>query len=93
MNNIEHRIEKLEKHTGAGESDEVWIVVVYEGQPKPTEAALEAAKAEYKAKYPDWQGRVSMVIWVRNEHTKELTERLLAGERFLPKGGKEEKVD
>jgi hypothetical protein len=92
VNNIEHRIEKLEKYTGAGKSDEVWLVVVRENTGEPSEAALEAAKREYKAKHPDWQGQYSTVIWVINEHTKELTERLLAGEIFLPKGGKEEKV-
>ena len=79
MNNIEHRIEKLEKHTGAGKSDEVWLVVVYDDTGKPSEAALEAAKAEYKAKHPDWQRRDFNVIWVMDEHTKELTERV--GER------------
>ena len=89
MNNIEHRIERLEKHTGAGKSDEVWIVVVRDTR-KPSEAALEAAKSEYKAKHPDWQGRDFNVIWVMDEHTKELTEKI--GERLLPKGGEEENV-
>ena len=90
MNNLESRIEKLEKHTGARKSDEVWIVVVRENTGEPSEAALEAAKREYKEKHPDWQGRDFNVIWVMDEHTKELTEKI--GERLLPKGGEEEKV-
>ena len=80
MNNIEHRIEKLEKRAGVGKSDEVRLVAVYDDTGKPREAALEAAKAEYKAKHPDWQGQVSTVIWVMNKHIKELTERV--GDRF-----------
>ncbi len=56
MNNLEKRIEKLEQSTGVGQQKEVWLVVVYDGTGKPSEAALEAAIANYKAKHPDWQG-------------------------------------
>ena len=57
----------------------VWLVVVYDDTGKPSEAALEAARAEYKAKHPDWQGQDFNVIWVIDEHTKELTAQV--GER------------
>jgi len=75
--------EKLEQSAGVGQQKEVWLVVVREGTGKPSKAALEAAKAEYKAKHPDWQGRDFNVIWIMNEHAKELTEyvgrRLIGG--------------
>ena len=80
---IEKRIENLERTTGAGQQKDVWLVAVYDDTGKPSEAALEAAKAEYKAKHPDWQERDMnriYVIWVKNEHTKELIEHI--GDRF-----------
>ena len=49
---IEHRVEKLEKQTGVGKQQYI-VLVLYEGQPKPTEAQEEAAIADYKAKNPD----------------------------------------
>ena len=81
MNNIESRIEKLEKQTGANKAEPVTLVVAYDDTGKPSEAALEAAKAEYKAKHPDWQEQDFNVIWVTSEHAKELTERIISGER------------
>ena len=81
MNNIESRIEKLEKQTGAGKPETPWLVVVYDNARNPSEAILEKAKVEYKAKHPDWQGQDFNVIWVIDAETKELTERVIAGER------------
>jgi len=75
---LKKRIDELEKKTGSKEP--IWIIVVCEGA-EPTEAQKEARIADYKAKHPDWQGRDFNVIRVINEHAKELTERLLAGER------------
>jgi hypothetical protein len=75
MNNIE----KLEKHTGDTE-EKPWLAVVYDDTRQPSEATLEAAKAEYKREHLDWQERDFNVIWVTDEHAKELTKRLLAGE-------------
>ncbi len=80
MNNIESRIEKLEKQTRVNKAEPVWLVVVYDDTGKPSEAALEAAKAEYKTKHPDWQERDFNVIWVIDAETKELTEQIIAGE-------------
>ena len=81
MNNIESRIEKLEKQTGADKPEKPWLVVVYDDTRKPSETELEKAKAEYKAKHPDWQEQDFNVIWVMDAETKELTERVIAGER------------
>lgn len=54
--------------------------MVYDDTKQPSEAALEVAKAEYKREHLDWQERDFNVIWVTDEHAKELAERLLAGE-------------
>jgi len=80
VNNLESRIEKLEKQTGANKAEPVTLVVVYDDTGKPSEAELEKAKAEYKKEHPDWQERDFNVIWVTDEHTKELTKRVIAGE-------------
>ena len=79
MNNLEKRIDKLEKSTGVGEQEKVWLVVVYDDTGKPSEVALEAAKAEYKATHPDWQERDFNVIWVIDEDCKRMTEEVLQG--------------
>ena len=75
MSDLESRIDKLEKYTSAEDDKEIILTAVYDDTGKPSEAALEAAKAEYKAKHPEWQGRVHIVIWV-DEHTKELIEHI-----------------
>jgi len=80
-NHIESRVEKLEKQTGANKAEPVTLVVVYDDTGKPSEAELEKAKAEYKATHPHWQERDYNVIWVTDEHTKKLTERVIVGER------------
>lgn len=81
MNNLGNRIEKLEKQAGANKAEPVTLVVVYDDTGKPSEAALEAAKADYKATHPDWQEQDLNVIWVIDENTKQHTERVIAGER------------
>jgi hypothetical protein len=57
-----------------------WIVVVYAGAGELNKAELEKAKTEYKEKHPDWKERDFNVIWVPDEETKQLTERIIAGE-------------
>jgi len=79
VNNIESRIDKLEKQTGASSKSPVTLVVVYDGQ-NPTEAEKEAAIEAYKAKNPDWAEKDINVIYVTSEKAKELTERVIAGE-------------
>ena len=81
---LENRIDKLEKQMGADKPEKPWLVVVYDDTGKPSEAKLEKAKTEYKAKHPDWQEQDFNVIWVTDAETKELTERLIAGERPGP---------
>jgi len=81
VSDLENRIEKLEKHTGADTEGKPWLVVVYDDTGKPSEAMLEAAKADYKAKHPDWQERDFNIIWVTDEEVKEGVKRLIAGER------------
>ena len=80
MNNIENRIEKLEKQTMANKAEPVTLVVVYDDTRKPSEAELEKAKAKYRKEHPDWQEQDFNVIWVIDAETKELTERVIAGE-------------
>ena len=75
---IESRVEKLEKHTSDTEV-KPWLVVVYDDTGKPSEAALEAAKADYKATHPDWQERDFNVIWVIDEDCKRMTEEIIQG--------------
>jgi hypothetical protein len=75
---IESRIEKLEKQTGDTEV-KPWLVVVYDDTGKPSEAVLEAAKADYKATHPDWQERDFNVIWAIDEDCKRMTEEVLQG--------------
>ena len=79
MSDLENRIEKLEKHTGADTEEKPWLVVVYDDTGKPSEAELEKAKADYKAKHPDWQERDFNVIWVIDEECKRMTEELVQG--------------
>ena len=77
---IKGRIEDLEKHTDDAEVPP-WLVVVHDDTGKPSEAALEAAKAEYRATHPDWQERDFNVIWVINEDCKRMTEEVIQGKR------------
>lgn len=64
MNNLENRIEKLEKQTGASEPEhKTWVVV--EGEPMP-----------------DGIADTDTIIRVRNKKGKQLTERIIAGERI-----------
>jgi len=96
VNNIEHRIEKLEKHTGVGIQEDVSLVVVTGGLDKQqVDAKVEKAIAEYKAIHPECSVRRFLILQVMNEHTKELTEnvsrRLLEGERLgrIPSDGED----
>ena len=36
-----------------------------------SEAALERAKAEYKAAHPGWLGDVCFLVWVNSQETKD----------------------
>ena len=81
MSDLENRIEKLEKQTGDNKAELVTLVVVYDDSGKPSEAELEKAKAKYRKEHPDWQEQDFNVIWVIDAETKELTERVIAGER------------
>ena len=71
MNNLESRIDKLEKSTGAGK--QVVIMVRYEGDDtEPTEALEEAAIAEYKAKHPNRKEGDFIVLYWEDGQFKEL---------------------
>ncbi len=76
MNNIENRIEKLESVTGIKNTEPVTSVVV--DNAKGNFGELE--EAEYRKDNPDFSG-VLNVISVANEQSKQLTERIIAGER------------
>ena len=43
--------------------------------------ACEVSKADYIAKHPDYAEKDFDIIYVSDENAKQLTERLLAGER------------
>lgn len=77
---IKDRVERLERQSGVTEEIPPWLVVIYE-DAKPSEAAVEAAKADYKREHPDWQGRDFNVIWVADAEAKKNVERVIAGER------------
>lgn len=88
MANIERRIDELEKRTGAisrrrGISvltdDELAVIIT--GNPDTqasdlTDDKLKANIEAYKAKHPD-----SDIIHVVSENAKQITERIIAGER------------
>ncbi len=76
---IERRIENLEKTIGGSGNQQSIVLVLYEGQPKPTEAQRQAAIADYKAKNPSWAEKDITVIYVTSENAKKLTEDILAG--------------
>ncbi len=59
---IEKRIEKLEKSTGVVEP-QIVILFRHRGQPEPTEAQVDAAIADFKAKNPDWEERGIVLQW------------------------------
>ena len=80
MNNIESRIEKLERQTG-GTEVKPWLIVVYDDTGKPSGAVREAAKAEYQREHPDYQGQEFNTMWVTSEECKRNTLRVMAGER------------
>ena len=81
MSDLENRIEKLEKQTGANKAEPVTLVVVYDDTGKPSEAELEKAKAKYRKEHPDWQEQDFDVIWVVSEDCKRaLDEFILQGE-------------
>ena len=74
MSNIERRIEKLEE-LRANKSEPVWLVVVYDGMKKPSEADFEKAKAEYRKEHPE--EKAINVIYVTTEEARETTLSLL----------------
>jgi len=88
VSDLEGRISRLEKHTGAisrrrGISvltdDELAVIIT--GNPDTqasdlTDDKLKATIEAYKAKHPD-----SDIIHVVSENAKQLTERIIAGER------------
>lgn len=83
MNNIESRIEKLEQQRP---DNRPTAAIVYVSGESSTEAEAEAAKQkailDYKANHPSWEpSHRDLCIQVLNEHAKELTERIIAGER------------
>lgn len=82
MNNLESRIKKLEERS-EGDNPHATIVYVYNDESETeAEAAKQKAIAEYKSKHPDWEpSPKGWYIHVRNERAKELTERIIAGER------------
>ena len=81
MNNIEHRIEKLEKHTGVDIQEDVSLVVVTGGlDKKQVDAKVEKAIAEYLAAHPECSEQGISVICVPSEQGKRDIERVMNGE-------------
>lgn len=81
MSDLKNRIKKLEQQPEA-DKPRATIVYVYDSKSETkTEAARQKAIAEYRAKHPDWQpSPTDLYIQVINAETKELTERIIAGE-------------
>ena len=64
-------------HTEAGEEID-WDAI--KKHMEAADAKVKAAVAEYRAEHPEDVAKKINTISVINEHTKEMTERLLAGE-------------
>ena len=64
---LKDRLEKVEKQTNDKEPKEIWFIVTYDGQPKPSEAELEAAEVLYKKTHPDWASRPFNTIYPSGE--------------------------
>lgn len=62
MNDLEGRIERLEKQARADKAEKPWLIVGYDNTEEPSAAELEAAKAKYKEAHPDWEERDFNVI-------------------------------
>ncbi len=82
MNNLEKRIEKLEKSAGVGEREKSYLIIVTGGLDKEqTDAKIEAAIAEQLGAHPECSERDITVITVTDEETERSLKLLLAGER------------
>ena len=77
MNNLENRIDKLEKQTGDSKPDRKTMVLI--GPPDEKTLADAIAESIRLGITPDMIGDPN-VIWVKNAEAKELTERIIAGE-------------
>ncbi|MBI2855084.1 MAG: hypothetical protein HYX87_09240 [Chloroflexi bacterium] len=81
---LDRRLELLEKISRINEREVVWLVVVYDRSPgisAATEAEKEAAIARYKSEHPDWESKDFNIVYVVSERGKEMTERVIRGER------------
>ena len=84
MNNIQHRIKSLEKHSGVGIQENVSLVVVTGGlDKKQVYAKVEKAITEYKATHPECSVRRFMIWHLQDEKTKDLFEHI--SDRLLGK--------
>lgn len=87
MKDMQKRIDKLERHSGAYSrprtveemtNDELAVIVTGNPNAKASDLSLNDLKAvidKYAAEHPDTD-----IIYAVDERTKELTERLMAGE-------------
>ena len=64
---LQRRLQALETHIGTNNTPALIIAI----QDTDSEAALERAKAEYEKDHPEWQGDVSLVVWVNSQETKD----------------------
>ena len=58
--NLQNRLRNLEKHSGEGR-EPCWMVVC-NGEAKPTETDIEAAREAYKTKHPNWRLQQNIVL-------------------------------
>ena len=85
--NLENRVKKLEQRPEA-DKPRATIVYVTGNSGAETEAAKIKSITEYKSKHPGWEpSSKDWYIEVLDAETKELTERIIAGE--LPGEGGE----
>jgi len=78
---IEKRIEELEKSTGVGKQEKVWLPVATEGLDKEQAAAkVKATVAEYRAAHPECSEQDINIITVIDEETKQMVEAVRRGE-------------
>jgi hypothetical protein len=61
-------------------SESPWLMIVYNETGKPSQAALDKAKAEYINEHPEYNGEAFNIIWVASQECKENVEQIIAGE-------------
>jgi hypothetical protein len=71
---LSRRLEAPETHLGTSSRPAVIIAV----KNTDRQAALDKARAEYRAAHPGWLGDVCFLIWVNSQETKDALSQTIA---------------